>query len=99
MDKKKLIVRIFAGILAAILLLGLITPAFAAEADPTQPQDSVVVAEGEDSSVGIIGGADGPTAVFVTTSPIGGLLTTILLIAGAVCAGVALATLLRKKRK
>ena len=99
MDKKKLIVRIFAGILAAILLLGLITPAFAAEADATQPQDSVVVAEGEDSSVGIIGGADGPTAVFVTTSPIGGLLTTILLIAGAVCFAAAIATVFKKKRK
>lgn len=99
MDKKKLIVRIFAGILAAILLLGLITPAFAAEADATQPQGSVVVAEGEDSSVGIIGGADGPTAVFVTTSPIGGLLTTIFLIAGSVCTGIALALFLRRKRK
>jgi len=96
---KKMIVRIFAGILAAILLLGLITPAFAAEADATQPQDTVVVADGEDSSVGIIGGADGPTAIFVTTSPVGGLLSTILLIAGAVCFAAAIATVFKKKRK
>lgn len=98
MDKRKLIVRIFAGILAAILLLGLVSPAFAAEAEATQPQDSVVVAEGESSSVGIIGGADGPTAVFVTVSP-SGLLPTILLIAGAVCMAAALATGLKRKRK
>lgn len=84
---KKLIVRIFAAVLAAILLLGLITPAFAAEA-------------GESSSVGIIGGADGPTAIFVTTSPTaGGLLSTILLIAGAVCLAAAIATLSKKKKK
>ena len=98
MDKRKLIVRIFAGILVAILLLGLITPAIAAEVEGTQPQDSVVVAEGEHSSVGIIGGADGPTAIFVTTSA-GGLLSTILLIAGAVCFAAAIATVLKKKRK
>ena len=49
-------------------------------------------------SVGIIGGADGPTAVFVTSSP-GGIVSTVLLIAGAVCLAVAIVKLIRKRKK
>ena len=49
-------------------------------------------------SVGIIGGADGPTAVFVTSSP-GGIVSTVLLIAGAVCFAVAIVKLIRKRKK
>ena len=49
-------------------------------------------------SVGIIGGADGPTAVFVSSSP-SGIISTILLIAGAVCFGVAIVKLIRKRKK
>jgi Na+-transporting methylmalonyl-CoA/oxaloacetate decarboxylase beta subunit len=49
-------------------------------------------------SVGIIGGADGPTAVFVTSSP-GGIVSTVLLIAGAVCFAVAIVKLFRKRKK
>lgn len=45
-------------------------------------------------SLGIIGGADGPTAIFVTASP-SAIISTFLLIAGAVCFAVALI----KKRK
>ena len=35
----------------------------------------------EAASIGIIGGADGPTAVFVTTSPAGSLFLPVLLLA------------------
>ena len=50
------------------------------------------------ASIGIIGGADGPTAVFVSSSP-SGIISTILLIAGAVCFGVAIVKLIRKRKK
>ena len=49
-------------------------------------------------SLGIIGGADGPTAVFVTTST-GGIVSTVLLIAGAVCLVVAIAGFIKKRKK
>ena len=50
------------------------------------------------ASIGIIGGADGPTAVFVSSSP-SGIISTILLIAGAVCLAVAIVKLIRKRKK
>ena len=50
------------------------------------------------ASIGIIGGADGPTAVFVSSSP-GGIISTILLIAGAVCLAVAIIKYIRKRKK
>ena len=50
------------------------------------------------ASIGIIGGADGPTAVFVSSSP-SGIVSTILLIAGAVCLAVAIVKLIRKRKK
>ena len=50
------------------------------------------------ASIGIIGGADGPTAVFVSSSP-SGIVSTILLIAGAVCLAVAIVKLIRKRTK
>ena len=55
-------------------------------------------AEAENFSVGVIGGADGPTAVFVTGGW-GGLLSTLLLIAGAVFLGIGLFSFLKKRRK
>ena len=50
------------------------------------------------ASIGIIGGADGPTAVFVSSSP-SGIISTILLIAGAVCFAVAIIKYIRKRKK
>ena len=50
------------------------------------------------ASIGIIGGADGPTAVFVSSSP-SGIISTILLIAGAVCFAVAIVKLIKKRKK
>lgn len=50
------------------------------------------------SSVGVIGGADGPTAVFVTGSR-GGILSTLLLIAGGICGILAVVKFLQKRRK
>ena len=48
-------------------------------------------------SVGIIGGADGPTGIFVTGGS--GILSTLLLMAGGICALVALVTILKKRKK
>jgi Na+-transporting methylmalonyl-CoA/oxaloacetate decarboxylase beta subunit len=50
------------------------------------------------SSVGVIGGADGPTAIFVTGSR-GGILSTLLLIAGGICGILAVVKILQKRRK
>ena len=55
-------------------------------------------AESEGMSVGIIGGADGPTAILVSTSP-AGIVSTVLLIAGALCALVAIVKFLKKRKK
>ena len=50
------------------------------------------------SSIGIIGGADGPTAIFVTGSW-GGILSTLLLIAGGSCGVIAISKALKKRKK
>ena len=50
------------------------------------------------ASIGIIGGADGPTAVFVTSSP-RGTVSTVLLLAGAVCVAVAIWKYIKKRKK
>ena len=50
------------------------------------------------ASIGIIGGADGPTTVFVSSSP-DGIVSTVLLIIGAVCLAVAIVKFLRKRKK
>ncbi len=49
----------------------------------------------EDASIGIIGGADGPTAVFVTGSPITIIVTAVAVIAII----VAMVILIKKKKK
>ena len=55
----------------------------------------VKAAKNNDSmSIGIIGGADGPTAIFVS-----GGLSTILLAAGAVCLTAAIVIFLKKRKK
>ena len=59
-----------------------------------QDDMQITVSNGEESSVGIIGGADGPTAIFVSTSP-SGIVSTVLLIAGA----VAIVKFLKKRKK
>jgi hypothetical protein len=65
---------------------------------PEVPEVEVTVTEGDSASVGIIGGADGPTAIFVTTSP-SGMLSTVLLIAGAVCVVVAIVVIVKKRKQ
>ena len=79
--------RVVAAVLVAALILSLLPMILMASA-----------AESENFSLGIIGGADGPTAVFVTGNW-GGLLSTLLLIAGAVFLGIGLFTFLKKRRK
>ena len=49
-------------------------------------------------SVGIIGGADGPTAIFITGS-LGGIVSTVLLIAGCICGIIAIAKVVKKGKK
>ncbi len=51
----------------------------------------------KESSVGIIGGADGPTAVFVTSSGNGWLLAGLVLAVAAIVAAIIL--FLKDKRK
>ena len=56
----------------------------------------------EDSAIGIIGGADGPTAIIVTGSPVGPvleLLAVVLVLAVIVTAAVLLIRHFRKKKK
>jgi len=61
----------------------------------TETDTEVIVGDSEDSSIGIIGGADGPTAVFVT----GNWISTVLLIAGGICGLIAVVTILKKRKK
>lgn len=48
-----------------------------------------------DSSIGIIGGSDGPTAIFVTGSPV----AAIVLAVAVVAAVVTIVLIIKKKRK
>lgn len=48
-----------------------------------------------DSSIGIIGGSDGPTAIFVTGSPVAVIVAAVVVAAIVVAAVV----LIRKRRK
>ena len=79
--------RVIAILLLGSLVLGLLPlAALAAEANETA---------GGKASVGIIGGADGPTAIFVTGNW-GGL---VAILAAVICSGVAVVVALRKRRK
>ncbi len=49
-----------------------------------------------DSSIGIIGGSDGPTAVFVTGSPFAAIVTAVVVVAVVV---TAIIVIKKKKRK
>ena len=59
---------------------------------------ALVKGSSEKASLGIIGGADGPTAIFVTGSP-AGIVSTVLLIAGALCFAVAIVKVIKKRKK
>jgi len=96
---RNLIKRVIAILLLGALMLSLLPMfAMASESDelisaPIPETDK----SGEDnSSIGIIGGADGPTAVFVTGN---GTLSTLLLIGGAICALVAVVQILKKRKQ
>ena len=77
--------RIIAILLLGSLLLGLIP--MVALATETTGNNS--------ASIGIIGGADGPTAIFVTGSW-GGL---IAILAAVICSGIAVVVALKKRKK
>ena len=55
----------------------------------------IIVGDSEENSIGIIGGADGPTAIFVTGNW-GGL---IAIAAAILCAGIAVIVALKKRKK
>jgi len=86
---KQTMKRVVAFLLLGALVLGIIPlAALAAEAD----------ASALSSSVGIIGGADGPTAIFVT-GDWGGIISTLLLIAGGICGLIAVCKAWKKRRQ
>lgn len=89
-DKLK---RIIALALLGSLVLGLLP--LAALATETESGTDVITGNHEKASIGIIGGADGPTAIFVT----GNWLSTLLLIAGGICGLIAIVTILKKRKK
>ncbi len=60
-----------------------------------EPMTEIILGESEDTSIGIIGGADGPTAIFVT----GNWLSTLLLIAGGICGVIAVVGYAKKRKK
>lgn len=60
--------KLLAMLLSMIMVLSLAVPAFAAPAPETGPEDVIPISAILDESLGIIGGADGPT-VIVTGSP------------------------------
>ena len=64
-----------------------------APSEPENPQ--IIVGESEDTSIGIIGGADGPTAILVSGNWSG----LIAIAAAALCAGAALIIVLKKRKK
>ncbi|MBQ8623794.1 MAG: hypothetical protein IJ424_05360 [Oscillospiraceae bacterium] len=51
----------------------------------------------DDSSIGIIGGSDGPTAVFVTGSPVAVIVAAVVVVAVVVTAVVLIKKKIRKK--
>ena len=75
----------------AISTLVLVKPADISQ----EPMTEIIVGESDDTSIGILGGADGPTAVLVS----GNWLSTLLLIAGAICGVIAIVTIRKKKKK
>ena len=81
-DKLK---RIIALVLLGALVLGLLP--LAVLAGETTGGDS--------ASIGIIGGADGPTAIFVT----GNWGSLIVIAAAVLCAGIAVLVALKKRKK
>ena len=68
------------------------------KASETTGETEVIIGESEDTSIGIIGGADGPTAIFITGS-LGGIVSTVLLIAGCICGIIAIAKVVKKGKK
>jgi pullulanase len=69
-----------------------------ATAEPISAMVLVKTSDGNGASVGIIGGADGPTAIFVTGNW-GGVISTLLLIAGGICGIIAVVKVLKKRKK
>ena len=65
------------------------------KAPETESDTQIIVGDSEENSIGIIGGADGPTAIFVTGNW-GGL---IAIAAAVLCAGIAVIIALKKRKK
>ena len=68
------------------------------KAPETTGETEVIIGESEDTSIGIIGGADGPTAIFITGS-LGGIVSTVLLIAGCICGIIAIVKVVKKGKE
>lgn len=103
---KKVLVRIVALILAAVMLLGIfagIVSAAETEGDLSSYDSSaefeaedteIIIGNSEYASVGIIGGADGPTAIFVFGNP-GAVIAAV----AVVIAAIVITVVIIKKRK
>ena len=88
--------RVIAILLLGSLLLGLIPMlALATEADAPGNMEGTCIPMAMTASIGIIGGADGPTAIFVTGNW-GGL---IAIAAVVLCSGIAVIVALKKRKK
>ena len=88
--------RVIAILLLGSLLLGLIPMlALAAEANVPGDMEGIGIPMAMTASIGIIGGADGPTAIFVTGNW-GGL---IAIAAAVLCSGIAVIVALKKRKK
>ncbi|MPM75851.1 hypothetical protein SDC9_122845 [bioreactor metagenome] len=68
MKKAYLIVNIITGISIFLTALSALTPMIIKRF--ILAHANVTLSKGEASSIGIIGGADGPTAIYVTSSPV-----------------------------
>ena len=86
MNRTKL-TRIIALILAAVMVLSIFAGTVFAADGP-----ELIISDSEKASVGIIGGADGPTAILVSGNPIA-------LITAAVAAVAIIVFIIRKRRK
>ena len=65
------------------------------KAAETEPDVEIIVGESEEDSIGIIGGADGPTAIFVTGNWYG----LIAILAAVICAAMAVMFALKNRKK
>lgn len=58
--------KLLSLLLSVVMVMSLAVPAFADGPDGPPPDETVIISEDESASLGIIGGADGPTSILTT---------------------------------